>query len=900
MPATGRAAVGLLFAVAVAARACFLLVPGLNSDQAVIGLMGRHILAGEFPVFFWGEPTSGTAESFLAAAVFAVFGASRYTLNLVPALLSLGFVWACWRLGREVAGERGGLIALALGACPPVLLTWNSVLARGNYVESLALGTLCLVLGLRLAAAEPTSVEGRRLALSLGGVAGLAWYMSPQSVHYVLTVALYLLWRQRLRVLETLRLALPAFLVASLPFWLANVGSGFASFDEMRRYAALAGVSEGARQLAGYLPVLVGAAGFSDMPERLRFPAAPLLGPLAGAIVAAGIGAGIAVGMRRRTPGVVLLALFPLVTLVVILLGGVPLSDDARYLLPLYSAGLPLLAAGLAWCWRWRPLAIAALSLVLVSNAYGHGRFLVGELARFPGDRANDAALFDFLRARGATHAFAPEYWLSYRLTFDAREEILVASPFWGRHARAIAKYPEYTERVRAHGPSAYVFWADVAPFRGTLDAAGIGHEAARIGRYTVLHGFHPPPPLRSLPSSGWRVGALSGRLAFDRDPWTAWRGTELALDLGAVSLVSQVSLLLGPTAFEPVGVRIEGSEDGRHWTTLATAARLVPGLAWAGAKLLLEEHGRVALAWAPRPVRYLRIGRDRDREDWSLAEVFVFEGGNAPVPPDLTQGLRLEADRAWGDALERYGARLLDDPDEEPALTRMTSVAAELGLGGLDAVYDALAARTMAWDPGLALRFARRLFAIAPHREVAWQRLAGALRATGGSAEAEAVEAGRSRHFAPTSVRQVGFGRDVKLVGYDLVPSRIEAGDTVELRSYWQLRHPIRPGLRVSVEVHDSRRVRLALDDRALVPGLRDPVERWESVREDFTLRVPARLDAGTYAVRVAVWDRPGHRLRVWESWWPTRARVAAVGPIHVRTRSRGELAGSEPVGGP
>jgi len=77
--------------------------------------------------------------------------------------------------------------------------------------------------------------------------------------------------------------------------------------------------------------LLVGAAEFSDMPERLRFPAAPLLGPLAGAIAAVGIGAGIAVGMRRRTPGVVLLALFPVVTLAVILLGGVPLSDDARY-----------------------------------------------------------------------------------------------------------------------------------------------------------------------------------------------------------------------------------------------------------------------------------------------------------------------------------------------------------------------------------------------------------------------------------------------------------------------------------------------------------------------------------------------------------------------------------------
>jgi hypothetical protein len=887
-PRGHRLAVGLLFGVAVLTRALFLTTPALNSDQAVIGLMGRHVLAGEFPVFFWGEPTSGSIESLLAAAVFQVGGASRLTLNLVPALLSLGFVWAGWRLGREVAGERAGLFTLALLACPPVLLTWNSVLARGNYVENLGLGTVCLLLATRLGATAPGTVASHRLALLLGGVAGLAWYTSPQSIHYLVAVSLYLAWRLRLAVLGTLRHALPAFLVGSLPFWLANGASGFASFDEIRRYSALMGLAEGGRALAGALPVLAGAAGFADMPERLRFLAAPLLGPLAGSIAIAGLVVGLGVGLRRRPPGAVLLGLLLAVTGAVILLGGVLLSDDGRYLLPLYSGGVPLLAAGLAWCWRWRPaLAGLALAVTLGSNAYGHVRFLAGDLARVAQGRASDTALLDFLEARGMTRVFAPDYWLSYRLTFDAAERVVVALPFWGRHPRALAKYPEYTERVRALGPSAYVLTGKARPLVETLRAAGIAHQATPVGRYTVLHDFAPPPARRGLPSSAWRSDGPGPWAAFDRDPWTSWRGARLSLDLGAVLAVSQVSLVLGPTAFEPVGVRILGSHDGVDWTTLGVGERLLPGLGWAGAGPLLEEHGRVALAWPAQPVRHLRIERAGGPGDLSLAEVFVSGPAPAVPAPDLVEGHRLEAARARGDALERYAVRLLDDPDDEAALVRLLVVAGELGLGGLDAAYDALAARTVAADPRRALRFARQLFAVAAHRESAWRRLAQTLRASGQVPEAEAIEAGRHQHFTPGAARAVSFGRSVQLVGYDLLPSALEPGDTLELRAYWRLRHPIPPGLRVAVEVHDGKRFRLPLGERPLASGLPAPIQGWESVRSDLALRIPHRLGTGTYAVRVAVWARREERLRVWRSGWPTGQRVAAVSPVRVERRA-------------
>jgi len=43
-----------LLVLGAGVRAVYLVTPDLDSDMAIVGLMGRHILAGEFPIFFWG------------------------------------------------------------------------------------------------------------------------------------------------------------------------------------------------------------------------------------------------------------------------------------------------------------------------------------------------------------------------------------------------------------------------------------------------------------------------------------------------------------------------------------------------------------------------------------------------------------------------------------------------------------------------------------------------------------------------------------------------------------------------------------------------------------------------------------------------------------------------------
>ncbi len=877
---------GLLLVAVAALRGVFLLFPALDSDQAIIGLMGLHILEGHFPIFFWGERYSGTLESFLAALSFFVFGASRQTLGLAPTLVSLGFLWAGWRLAREVFGERAGLIALALLAVPPVFLSWNSVLPRGNYTENLLLGTLCLLLALRLGTADLASARGRRLTLLLGGLAGFAWYMSFQSVHYLAAAALYLVWRRRLALVRALPLALAAFLVGSLPFWIANLRTGFASLGAIRWYSGRVGIAEGLRQLAGHLPILLGAQGFSYTYENVHVGALPLLAPLAGGVFVAGVAVALMAGLvRRRPPGIVLLALLSAIVLVVIVLGGFSLGDDPRYLLPLYSALPLLLAGGIALAWRWRPLAVGALALLLASNLYGHWSLAQGEIERFPRYRAEDRQLLDFLRARGFDYVYAPDYWLSYRLTFDAREQPVIATPFWRDHPRSMSKFPPYTRLVEAESRPVYLLWGSVGVYRGALRAAGIQHEATRMGRFTVLHGFRQPAAGRSLPAAAWRGGDGSAAKAFDRDPWTAWQGTEFRLDLGAIHRVDQVVLHLGDLHRHPSSFVIEGSLDGQDWQQLAELNDVIPGFAWAGDKLLLEEHGRVGLVLAPTPIRYLRVlPRPADRP-WALEELFVFEAaGNSGPSPSFLEGVALEEDRQWGEALSWYAALLLDAPDDEPALLRATVAARELRLDGWAAVYDFLSARTLDRDPELALRFARRFHELADYREAAWHRLARALVGVGDHAGAEAVEAAGIRHFTPGVKRDVQFGRYLRFLGYTLEPHTVRPGDTLRVSYFWQLLRPLPPGFWVFVHVRDGTKTRVNKDHR-LLQGVSTAAWRsGERVREDLTLEIPAELNAGTYTLRLGIWKpASGRRLRVWHGWWPTRQGVATVGTLEV-----------------
>ena len=93
--------------------------PALDSDEAVIGLMARHILHGERPTFFWGQNYMGPFEAYFAALLFALFGSSSFVLGLSALLLTLGFLATVYWLGRAAYGPTVGLLGARLAGHQP-------------------------------------------------------------------------------------------------------------------------------------------------------------------------------------------------------------------------------------------------------------------------------------------------------------------------------------------------------------------------------------------------------------------------------------------------------------------------------------------------------------------------------------------------------------------------------------------------------------------------------------------------------------------------------------------------------------------------------------------------------------------------------------------------------------
>ena len=242
--------------------------PALDSDEAVIGLMARHILHGERPTFFWGQNYMGPFEAYFAALLFALFGSSSFVLGLSALLLTLGFLATVYWLGRAAYGPTVGLLALAWLAISPPIFTLRQLAPIGGYQEMLLLGGLIL-LGvwsrLRLPTARPTSRVGWLRCTAfyavLGLLAGLGFW-SDMLIAPILLVAVGALligrWRE-LFSLAGVALAL-GMLVGAWPYISFNLATGNATYKQLSHQSNPSGVlAQSAGALTVGLPVVAGS-----------------------------------------------------------------------------------------------------------------------------------------------------------------------------------------------------------------------------------------------------------------------------------------------------------------------------------------------------------------------------------------------------------------------------------------------------------------------------------------------------------------------------------------------------------------------------------------------------------------------------------------------------------------
>ena len=434
-----------------AARCTMFLAPGVrfDSDQAVVGLMAKHISEGRaFPLFFYGQSYLLAVEAYLAAPVMWLLGPTEVALKLP--MLAMNVLTAgllVWRAHRDL-GLRPwlALVAALPFALPPLVLGTRFMEAMGGNAVTL------------LYAVVLWSVRSRPWIF--GTIAAVALAQRELTAYPIAALLLLDLayggWPTRAAVE---RWAIAALLVVTLSATVSALrpfapmfGPGTTErlvLDNLSSDAVVARSicvepatwpERGTRMLREHLPLMVGGypspirlVGVSSGMGQGNPGLAPWVAALTLAAVIAGVRAWRTPGPPPTAEGVPAAALpwFLLLcglisTTVYGFLACTQLSPNTmRYDLLLIFVPVGALLAGLRAPAATVRAALVTATLVWVASSFGDYRALAAEVrsGRWPDYRGQ---AIQMLESRGLT-ALWGDYRLAYLVSFRAQERVTVA-----------------------------------------------------------------------------------------------------------------------------------------------------------------------------------------------------------------------------------------------------------------------------------------------------------------------------------------------------------------------------------------------------------------------------------------------------------------------------------------
>jgi hypothetical protein len=641
-----------IFLIALAARGIPLLTAELGGDESVIGIMSLRVLAGEFPIFFYGQNFMGSLEAYLSAVLVLCFGTRAWVLELLPVILSFQFLYLVWQLGRRLFPETVIRLALLYLALPPSFYLYWTNEARSHYPLTLIFGTFLLVLVCRIIYYPGSGPTGRYRYLALAGLlAGLGWWTNHLIICY-LAPAFFFLWLydKKLPLRGPFFLMIAAFLMGSLPQLLYQVrqqtpGLPIHQLIVWPDWRLIATDFFGnTLPILGGIPFPVTSEPGKIIPGVLFL--AFLVLAMTSVLIARRFGL---VGLLRlrlqKTDGTELLLLTMLATTAVNMLTvyNVRLSDnDPKYFLPYYTCVPFFLAMFISKIKsKSHRLGLALIGILLGVNFWGALQepawpFLVPELRQAAAQRkVTDAALIRAIKEKGIQWLYSAHY--PDRLTFLSREKLIAVDPYQ-------AGYLRYAQWVDSTARPAYLFAGPDPTWENNLKALGGSYrKTIPAPGFELYTDFAPPEgPFIPLSRSGWSATASREhhltREAFDGDVISGWYSAQEAgifflLDLGRTETINKVSWWPGSYRYVPAGYQIEVSETGQKWQVVSRVEDYVGPFFWSGPGPMIKiRRGRVEAYFDPVPSRFLKITLTKDRpgDYWSINELLVYQTAGA------------------------------------------------------------------------------------------------------------------------------------------------------------------------------------------------------------------------------------------------------------------------------
>jgi uncharacterized membrane protein len=462
-----RATVIGAIAAGIAVRVWLLRGPtgALDSDEAIVGLMARHIVhQRQFTTFYWGQHYGGSLTAVVMAAMFRVFGSSTATLKAVPIGMSAISAVLVWRLGRRTIGEPGATIAALAFWMWPANYVWFSTKERGFYWACMIIGLAFLLAVLRLVERPERGQDW----LVLGLLGGLGWWTSPQILYFAVPGLLWLVLRLRGEAWR-IAAAMPLAVIGALPWLVWNVHHHWAALVPTSHQYDKGYLGNINVLLRHGLPVALGLNVDDRWLVPVVFPVVYV------GIVVLGT---LALVRRRPIPWllVIVAVAFPF------LWGAFPVSGvigEGRYVLFL----LPAVVLLLVYAARSPVVQVILLVAALGVSVDGVHRLRCCTAPPAP-DVAIPQHTGPLITALDAHHVtrFTGDYWIVYRVAFETNERI-IGSP------RTDSRWPPYDRAVAAapKPPAVFVARSAFVPiYQRGLERLGVTFVRYPAGDFVV------------------------------------------------------------------------------------------------------------------------------------------------------------------------------------------------------------------------------------------------------------------------------------------------------------------------------------------------------------------------------------------------------------------------------
>jgi len=455
-----------------------LVVSGINGsidqDGAVAGLLARHVLHGDFSVFFWGQHYGGSADAYLLAPITALFPGNLLAIHASALIESVVIPVLLWRiLLRYVPRERAAFAAAMAWSFPAFAVAF-STFPELFYNPVVISGLVVVLAGIRFRE-HPQAWHN---PLIWGVAAGFGWWMSPTIVIFTSASAVWLLWQARSRYLvRGLAMAIGGFVIGALPWLVVNIADRWPSLGQPTRYGSYA--EHASTQFGIGLPMVFGL--------RHTFSAAWVVPVALGVTLTL-----LLLGLLIWQSIVLLLERSPLPLVLgfgAVVIVWIPFSNvisNGRYIYEITAVMIAILGSAV------RPLPariVVAVVVVVASIAWftQAGEFSSGVRRTLtfqePGPNRDLQVLAQRLEAAGINRIYS-DYWVGgYTLSYISSERILVV-PFQNPRST------QYQAAVDGSATPSYLFPAGNVHLTWVetwLQHHGIGYRTLTAAEFVVV-----------------------------------------------------------------------------------------------------------------------------------------------------------------------------------------------------------------------------------------------------------------------------------------------------------------------------------------------------------------------------------------------------------------------------